>query len=44
MRCSDVLFPRLWDFPENREFPGIKTDFPGILGNLLKAAVIEIEF
>ena len=35
---SDVIFPGLFEFPENREFPGIQSNFPGIPGNLLKAA------
>ena len=35
---SDVIFPGLFDFPENREFSGIQSNFPGILGNPLKAA------
>ena len=36
---SDVIFPRLFDFPENREFPGIQSNFPGIPGNLLNTKV-----
>ena len=36
---SDVIFPGLFYFPENREFPGIQPNFPGIPGNLLIATV-----
>ena len=36
---SDVIIPGLFDFPENREFPGIQSNFPGIFGNPVKATV-----
>ena len=38
---SDVIFPGLFEFPENREFPGIQANFPGIpgTGNLLKTRI-----
>ena len=36
---SDVIFPGLFKFPENREFPGIQSNFPGNPGNLVQAAV-----
>ena len=36
---SDVIFPELFDFPENREFPGIQPIFPGNSGNILKPTV-----
>ena len=39
MTDSDVIIPGLLEFPENREFPGIQSNFPGIFGNLVKAAV-----
>ena len=39
-RISDVIFPGLFYFPENREFPGIQSNFPGIPGNLIKAKTI----
>ena len=42
MPSSDVIFPGLFYFPENREFPGIQSNFPGIPGNLLKATVFLI--
>ena len=35
---SDGIIPGLFEFPENREFPGIQTNFPGIPGNLSKAS------
>ena len=38
IKRSDVLIPGLYEFPENREFPGIQPNFPGIPGNLLKVA------
>ena len=39
-RCiSDVIFPGPFEFPENREFSGIQSNFPGIPGNILKATV-----
>ena len=36
---SDVIFPRPSNFPENMEFPGIQSKFPGIPRNPLKASV-----
>ena len=39
LKNSDVIFPGLFDFPDNREFPGIQPNFPGIFRNALKTTV-----
>ena len=38
---SDVINPGLFEFLENREFPGIQSNFPGIPRNLLKAVSFD---
>ena len=36
MYTSDVIIPGHFYFPENREFPGIQANFPGIPENSMK--------